>query len=836
MKILDKIKKPKEEIERINSRPETGLSNYQVNLREYQKQTNSVEVRVNRSYWSIICKNCFTFFNILLIILGTILIAVGQWSSCVFLGILFLNTCMGLFQDIRAKVALDKLSLTTKDKVRVIRDGKIRMIEPEKLVLDDVMILRNDENVPCDGVVLKGEARLNESLITGESNPQIKIINDNVLSGTYVLSGEIYVRVDKVGNQNYISTLQERTKEFKRPPSLIYSRLNQVFKIVAVVVIVIGILMLWEFGFLKDTFHAWENFVNGIGAIAGSLVSMIPSGMYLLSSASLAVGIISLSHRHVLVRDLYSTESLARVDTLCIDKTGTITDGTMSVYHIEIIKERIREERLEAYISSLLQATKDNNYTAKALENKFGRKEIFKVDRFIPFDSSIKYAACSFVEGGTLVIGASGYFDLTDTREVSHKVNKYNREGFRTLVVGMSSKNIDKNNKLPGKLTAVAVIVLQDSIRQNVDKTIAWFNENDVDIKVISGDNPITVSKISEIVGIKNANKYISLEGMSLEEVAKIVDDYSIFGRVSPEQKEVIIKSLREKKHTVAMFGDGVNDILAMKSADVSISIKSGSRASRDIANLVLLNDDFDSLPEIVAQGRRVINNLQRTCSLFLTKTIFAVLLNLFFIAFGVYTSIAGEEAVLWPFSTNNFYVWELLCVGISSFLLALERNNERLEGKFLGNIFKKSVPNGVIMFLALTGMVLFTYFIIGSESLSSDMLFITMCVYYISIYAYIILFFTCYKFNVSRVLIFIGIGLACLVAFGLNILTNGAMLKTSVEIENLDYVYMLAVALAGSIVLGVSTFIINELIKKRKRLKGIEEKDDGQKFRKDVL
>ncbi len=828
MKIVEKIKnrKPKEEIKRINSRPEIGLSNYQVNLREYQRLSNDVEVKVNRSYWNIIYKNCFTFFNILLIILGIILIVCGQWSSCVFLGILVLNTCMGLFQDIRAKKAVDKLSLTTKDKVRVIRDGKIRLIEPEKLVLDDVMVLKNDENVPCDGIVLKGEARLNESLITGESNPQRKIMGDSVLSGTYVITGEIYVRVDKIGNQNYIATLQDKTKEFKRPQSLIYSKLNYLFKIIAILVIILGFFMLWEFGLFENTFATRDNFVAGIGAIAGSLVSMIPSGMYLLSSTSLAVGIINLSSKHVLVRDLYSTESLARVDTLCIDKTGTITDGTMSVYHVEIIKDRIREERLGAYIASLLDKTKDSNYTAKALEKEYGRKEIFKVDRFVPFDSSIKYSAASFVEGGTIVIGALGYFDITEQRELKTKINKYSADGFRTLVVGMSSKNIDKKNNLPTKIVPVAIIVLQDSIRANVDKTIAWFNENNVNIKVISGDNPITVSKISSVVGIKNADKYISLEGMSLEEVASIVDEYTIFGRVSPEQKEVIVKSLREKKHTVAMFGDGVNDILAMKSADVSISIKSGSRASRDIANLVLLNDDFDSLPQIVAQGRRVINNLQRTCSLFLTKTIFAVLLNIFFLGFGVYTSISGDTAVLWPFSTNNFYIWELLNIGIAAFLLALEPNNERLEGGFLKNIFKKATPNGVIMFLSIMGMVLTCYFMLedGAAVLSSDTWFITISVYYISIYSLIVLFFTCFKFDLYRVFVFIGIAILDIVAVGVNLLANGTILKTTSSIDNLDYLILLFIALAISIVLGVIFFLLNEVSKKRKRLREVKE------------
>lgn len=816
------LKNKKVQIDRFYPRFDKGLSNYQVNLRESQGLSNKVEVKVNRTYLDIIIKNVFTFFNILLITIGVILIAAGQWSSCVFLIILVANLLIGLIQDIRAKRMIDKLSLSTSSKVRVIREKKIKFINPNQLVLDDVMLLRNDETVPCDCIVLSGRASLNESLLTGESVPCKKIAGSFVYSGTYVVSGEIYAKVNKVGNENYIQTLQSKTKEFKRIKSEIYSKLNSLFKVISVIVIVIGLLMLVEYGLIKDAFSSWNLFVINVGMMAGSLVSMIPSGMYLLSSTSLAVGTINLSKKNVLVRDLYSTETLARVDTLCIDKTGTITDGTMSIYGLDILKGvKFSKDRIGAMLSSLLYATKDNNYTAIAIEKEFGRKEIFKATNFIPFDSSIKYSAASFDDFGTIIMGAYGFFNLIDNYELKNKVNEYSKEGFRTLVIGYSDEKI-KNNKIPFRVRPLGIIVLQDHIRDGVYSTIKWFNENEVNIKVISGDNPLTVSKIAMAAGIKYADKYISLEGMNLEEVSKIANKYNVFGRVSPEQKEVIVKTLREKGRHVAMFGDGVNDILAMKRADVSISIKNGSRASRDIANLLLLDNDFNALPDIVAQGRRVINNLQRTCSLFLTKTIFSITLNIFFICLGAYVFTLNQEQMLWPFSTNNFYAWEMVTIGVASFFLALEPNNERLEGNFLRNIFKKAVPNGIIISIILMGVFLYIYLINGTVlAINSDI--ITISVYFISISSFFVLFQTCYKFNLYRGIVYLGSFILVVAMFLLSIFSKFNILMINKEFSDISYVFLLLYMIAASFLLMGIVFLISRFIvylnDKKKRL-----------------
>ena len=805
-----KFQQKKENVRRVLTKYDKGLTNYQVNLRKSQGLSNNTQIKVNRTYLDIFLKNFVTFFNILLIAIGVILIAAGKWDSCVFLVILIANISIGLFQDIRAKRMVDKLSLTTKSKVKVVREGRIKFIDSEDIVLDDVLIIGNDEIIPCDGRVLTGTASLNESLLTGESLPVKKIVGDVVYSGTYVTNGDIRIRVEKVGSENYIQQLQAKSKVVKRQKSLIYKQLNYLFKIISIIVIVVGIFMLVEYGYIKDAFSSWNSFVENVAIMAGSLVSMIPSGMYLLASTSLTVGALALMKRKVLVRDLYSVETLARVDTLCIDKTGTITDGTMSVYEIEFLKKnKFNKDKFDIVMSSFLNATKDTNFTSQALVDYFGNKGVYKPKQVIPFDSSLKYSAATLEEVGTIVLGAYGFFNIIEDNEVKNKIDAYNKQGFRTLLVGFSEKAII-NDKIPTKIIPIAVIVIQDHIRDNAKDTIKWFVENDVNIKVISGDNPVTVSKIAGVVGIPNADKYISLENKTFDEIKELVDEYNVFGRVTPEQKEFIVKALREKKHTTAMFGDGVNDILAMKASDVSISVTAGSRAARDIANLVLLNNEFGSLPDIVGQGRRVINNLQRTCSLFLTKTIFSISLNIFFLLFGLFSRNSMAGPILWPFSTNHFYVWELITIGTSSFFLALEPNNERLKGHFLMNIFKKALPSGIIMGCGIVFMFLYSFFNKDLDGNNFNDL-IEVSVYYISIASMFVLIQTCYKFNKYRLLVLVYAAVMIALMFLMSIYSDFNLLKLQRVIHDLNFVTLLILVLIVSLILiGINFVIFN--------------------------
>lgn len=805
-----KFQQKKENVRRVLTKYDKGLTNYQVNLRKSQGLSNNTQIKVNRTYLDIFLKNFVTFFNILLIAIGVILIAAGKWDSCVFLVILIANISIGLFQDIRAKRMVDKLSLTTKSKVKVVREGRIKFIDSEDIVLDDVLIIGNDEIIPCDGRVLTGTASLNESLLTGESLPVKKIVGDVVYSGTYVTNGNIRIRVEKVGSENYIQQLQAKSKVVKRQKSLIYKQLNYLFKIISIIVIVVGIFMLVEYGYIKDAFSSWNSFVENVAIMAGSLVSMIPSGMYLLASTSLTVGALALMKRKVLVRDLYSVETLARVDTLCIDKTGTITDGTMSVYEIEFLKKnKFNKDKFDIVMSSFLNATKDTNFTSQALVDYFGNKGVYKPKQVIPFDSSLKYSAATLEEVGTIVLGAYGFFNIIEDNEVKNKIDVYNKQGFRTLLVGFSEKAII-NDKIPTKIIPIAVIVIQDHIRDNAKDTIKWFVENDVNIKVISGDNPVTVSKIAGVVGIPNADKYISLENKTFDEIKELVDEYNVFGRVTPEQKEFIVKALREKKHTTAMFGDGVNDILAMKASDVSISVTAGSRAARDIANLVLLNNEFGSLPDIVGQGRRVINNLQRTCSLFLTKTIFSISLNIFFLLFGLFSRNSMAGPILWPFSTNHFYVWELITIGTSSFFLALEPNNERLKGHFLMNIFKKALPSGIIMGCGIVFMFLYSFFTKDLNGNNFNDL-VEVSVYYISIASMFVLIQTCYKFNKYRLLVLVYAAVMIVLMFLMSIYSDFNLLKLHQVIHDLNFVTLLILVLIVSLILiGINFVIFN--------------------------
>lgn len=712
------------EIKRYDPSFKEGLSTFQVNERVENGLVNKSQIKIDVTIFRILAKNLFTFFNILLLTIGIIVISFGLWSSAIFLVILFLNTGLGIYQDIKAKIAVNKLSLIEKRKVSVVRNSKVEEIESDDIVLDDIVLLKKDDVIPCDSYILKGSAMVDESLLTGESVLQNKdILNNKLFSGTTLVSGKCYIRVDKIGEENYINKLQLKSKEYKSPQSKLFFQLNKLFKILGIIVVVLGFFELLEFGLInifkgEVTFETLYDFLKGnvIGQLAGSLVSMIPSGMYLLISTALAVGVINLAKEKVLVKDMYSQEILARTDVLCFDKTGTITTSNLSVFDIDMIDKKMSKDRLSALIASYSVELGDENYTSICLRNHFSSKEIFKVTDKINFSSAYKYSATTLEEVGTLVIGAYSFFEVDNLDEIKDKVNKASKEGFRVLVIGLS-KNPIKNGSLPNKISAIALIYLQDEIRKDIKETIEWFNNNGVSLKVISGDNVLTAYKIAERAGIKDAKNYISLEGMSDEKVKEVAEEFTIFGRVSPEQKEILISSLREKNHTVAMVGDGINDVLSLKKADVAVALESGAKATRDIASFVLVDNNFAKLESVVGQGRRVINNLQRTCSLFLTKTTYSIFLNIFFLIYGLTTSLGSNTVNLWPFKTNNFYAWELFTIGIASFLLALEPNIQVIKGNFLNNVFKKAAPNGIIMGLCI--MSIYIVYLINPNLIS---------------------------------------------------------------------------------------------------------------------
>lgn len=815
-------------IRRYKAKYNRGLTLYQVNKRESEGLINKSSVKTSRTYKEILTKNLVSFFNILLIALGIILICFGLWTSCVFLVILIANITIGLIQDIRSKRIVDRLSLVNKEKITVVRDSKELEVYPEELVLDDIIILKDDVQVPCDSIVVYGECSVNEALVTGESIPLKKVEGSKLLSGTYLTNGRCYAQVENIGNDNYIERLQAKSKNKSAPKSQMYVTLNKIFKYVTFFVIILGILDILQTGIITyaelnpdSDLYKWLK-EDVVRQVSGALISMIPSGMYLLTSVSLAVGIIALFKQRVAVQDMYSIETIARVDTLCIDKTGTITDGKMSVSRYDLMSKRFNPALFETLMGSFNDGVDDTNFTALALKEKFGTKPVFDAIETQPFNSVFKYSACELKDVGTIVVGAYGFVPLAESTKIKRMINEYSKKGYRTLVVGFSKKSI-KNGKIPADLELISIIILQDHIRTNAKSIIEWFQNNDVNIKVISGDNELTVSEIAKAVNVNSAEKYISLDGKSDEEVKKLALEYNIFGRVTPEQKELIVTSLKEQNHTVAMFGDGVNDLLGLRSADVSISIRSGSKAAKDISSLILLDNDFKRLTNVVAQGRRVINNLQRTCSLFLTKTVFAILLNIFFLVLGTITYTTGKDVVLWPFFPNTFYAWELVSIGIASFFLALEPNNERIKGSFVKNITRGALPGGIIISLTIIGYYLFSSLTGFTNNPDIDR---TIATYVISVSSIVVLFGVCFPFNLYRSLVFGGATILVFILFMWSIYSIPELNFLEIYpfdapryLEDAGHIWAIFILILISCAVMLAEFFLSKYIRNRKGL-----------------
>lgn len=704
-----KKKENKKDVLRIKPSFKEGLTDYQVQERIDAKLTNTTKSAYGKSYKEIVVTNLFSFFNVLLYIIAGFMIFAGHYSGLLFLAILVPNILIGLFQDLRARRMVAKLKLLSASKICAIRNGVETFINSKDIVLDDIIKLKSSEQIPADGKILSGNLAVNESMLTGESMNVYKKEGDEVFSGSYIVSGTAYIYVEKVGSESYVERLQNQANKFARSPSKILNSLRNLFKIIGGIVIVLAIASIITYA-VQGKFSNFEETKESIASIAGSMVSMIPSGLYLLTSVALAAGVIVLAKKRTNVQEMYSIEMLARTDILCVDKTGTITDGTMQVKLVVPFDASISQEKIKQAVSNLLIATEDDNDTAKALKAYFTYQQTAIPTKVLPFTSENKYSAATLSGRGTFVLGALEFLNLKNKKGIAYKAAEYTCKGYRVLIFAHSNATIT-GNKFDEELDPICMIILKDNIRPDAIETFKWFNENGVGIKVISGDDALTVSEIAREAGIKGAEEYISLNGMSLEEVRKVAPFYTVFGRVTPEQKETLVQALKDEGHTVAMTGDGVNDILALKRADCSIAMNSGSSAAKNVSHIVLMDSDFSRLPSVVAQGRRVINNLQRTCSLFLVKTTFAVLLT---IAFLVLSWI--DNTYSYPFITNNMYIWELISIGIASFFLALQPNKEQIKGKFLNNIFYKAIPAGIAALSIV--VILFAFYFLGKEKL----------------------------------------------------------------------------------------------------------------------
>jgi len=680
-------------VRRIKASHEYGLTDDQVRDRIEKGQVNTTPNTNVKTYRSIILENTVTFFNILCVIVAVALICVGQIANTLFMLIIIANTLIGIIQEIRAKRTIEKLSLLTAPVVMVVREGREIQITTSEVVLDDIVHLTLGKQIVADCTLINGSVEVNESLLTGESVPIRKQAGDTLLSGSFITSGSCYARVEKVGKNSYLEQLAQRAKKYNRPKSELFRSLKLIVKVIGFIVIPLAVLMFWN-----NSNHF--DFSQTVTKTAGSIVGMIPAGMFLLSSVALAVSVMRLARKKALVQDLYCVEMLARVNVLCLDKTGTITDGTMNVYNcIEIDNES--DYTLKRIMGSMLSSLNDNNQTSQALINYFGYNKELKATETMPFSSARKYSAVTFENLGTYILGASEFVMPTGLSEkVQNMVEQYSKDGYRVLLLAHSNGNI-KNESVPKDRSAVALLILEDRIREDAISTIKWFKENGVKVKIISGDNPLTVAEIAKRVGVDNTEALINLEGLSEKQVIAAANKYTVFGRVTPEQKAILVKAIKSEGNTVAMTGDGVNDILALKEADCSIAMASGSEAVRSVSHMVLLTSEFSSMPETVFEGRRVINNVQKASALFFMKTIFTILFSILVIAF----------RQPYPFEPLQLIMLEYFVIGIPSFFLAFQPNKNRVEGKFIYNLIKNALPGALTLLLNVCAVYAFVYF-----------------------------------------------------------------------------------------------------------------------------
>lgn len=741
----------------------TGLTNEQVQERIAEGKVNVNENPNTRTYKQIILENTLTFFNFLNIALLVLVLFVRSYKNSMFMGIILINTVIGIIQEIRAKKTIDKLAILTESKTVVLREGKKWSISTEKLVLDDLIFLKTGDQVPADVKVLEGTVEVNESLLTGESDNLSKNQGDELFSGSFVTSGEACCQVIHVGKDNYASQITSEAKEFKRHNSELRNSLNAILKVISIIIVPLGAMLFYkQYMIVGDTLK--DSVVNMVAAVLG----MIPEGLVLLTSVALTLGSMVLATKKTLVQELYCIETLARVDTLCLDKTGTITEGTMKVEDVQLYdtaqttvvqhtakfdpetgepvqnvsalkpevtvsaekengqiqetvnsetvsqEERQKLQEIDHIMGNMMSVLHDQNATADALRKRFPSRNDLKLIHAIPFSSDRKYSGAVFEGRGTYLMGAAQFLFPEGNEELLEHCSSYAQEGYRILVLAHSEQET-KGTERPTGLEPLGLFLITDVIREEAPDTLAFFDSQGVDLKVISGDDPVTVSAIAKKAGLKNANHYIDATTIKTsEEMQRAVAECSVFGRVTPQQKKQMVQALQSQKHTVAMTGDGVNDVLALKEADCSIAMAAGSDAAKNIANVVLLDSNFGAMPHIVNQGRRVVNNIRSAASMFLIKTIFSVLLSLITIFFG--------DA--YPFEPIQMSLISACAVGIPTFLLTQENNYNKIDHTFLRHVFMNAFPAAV----TITGCV-FTIMLVCQDVYHSNVMLNTACV-----------------------------------------------------------------------------------------------------------
>ena len=730
----------------------TGLTDEEVRQRVEEGLTNRADISTDKTTKEIVISNVFTYFNLIFLVITILLIMVGSFRNLTFLPIIIGNTVIGIVQEIRAKKTLEKMSLLNAPHADVIRNGSVKQISTDELVKDDVILLTAGKQICADAVVISGNIQVNESLLTGEADEVEKTEGSTLMSGSFVVSGECYARLEKVGNESYISRLSLEAKSMgdKEQSEMIRS-INLIVKWVGIVIIPIGLILFWQSHFVNG-----ESITKSVTSTVAAIIGMIPEGLYLLTTVALALSTMKLARKKVLLHDMKSIETLARVDVLCVDKTGTITESDMKLKEIFLCKNSgadgtqtaLTLDELKSLILDYANASVDNNatmlalkaYAADALTNNTSALHRTAVSQQA-FSSSLKYGSVTFSDG-TYLLGAPEFIMHDDFARIEEEIIPYADKGDRVLLFARyNGENVE--NGINGSVTPLGFVALANPIRANAVKTFEYFKSQGVAIKVISGDNPRTVSRIAIQAGIESAESFVDAATLDTEDkIADAVNKYTVFGRVTPKQKKQLVKALQAKGHTVAMTGDGVNDILAMKDADCSVAMASGSEAAAQAAQVVLLDSDFAHMPDVVYEGRRVVNNIQRSASLFLVKNIFSLLLSLFSVIL----------MVTYPLEPAQVSLISMFTIGVPGFLLALEQNKDRIKGHFITNVMLKALPGGLTDVIAVGALV-----VCGEVFCISDASIGTIATLVLSVVGFMILFKISEPLNGMKYAVIIG-------------------------------------------------------------------------------
>ena len=725
-------------MERIAADPQSGLSAEQVKRRFAQGENNYKVESSTLSVSEIVRSNVCTYFNLVFAVIAVLLAIVGAWSDMLFLPIIVANTCIGIIQEVHSKKVLDKLSILNAPHAVVIRDGKRQEIPADQLVLDDIVEFSAGSQIPADAKVVSGELQVNESLITGESDEIEKREGDSLLSGSFVVSGKACARLEKVGKDSYISKLTlQATKSKKGEQSEMIRSLNYLIMVMGIIIIPIGIaLFVQSFIYNEGTFH------DSITGMVAAIIGMIPEGLYLLTSVALAVSSVRLAQKKVLIHDMKCIETLARVNVLCVDKTGTITEPGMHVYDFSVLDGADQLE-ISQLLADFVAAQEKDNATMEALKAHFSNGSGMRAREVYSFSSETKYSGAVMNDGKSYVIGAPEFVLRRQFAQYQEQIATYSSKGYRVLVFAQYEGTLDRK-PLTEPVLPLCFVMLANPIRKGAKETFTYFAENDVDIKVISGDNPLTVSVIAAEAGIVGAERFVDASTLKeKEDYYRAVEEYTVFGRVTPSQKRMLVQALKEHKKTVAMTGDGVNDVLALKDADCSVAMASGSEAASNVAQLVLLDSDFSRMPSVVAEGRRVVNNIERTAALYIVKNIFSMLLAIFSVIL----------MLDYPLEPSQVSLISMFTIGIPSFVLALEPNKELIRGHFLTNVLVRALPAGLTDFIVVSGLVIFCReFQVDLDCLS------TSCTILVAIVGFMILHRIARPMNTGHIVMLVGV------------------------------------------------------------------------------